>query len=41
MIFNKLNKYIEQANRERYILPEDRDITFFTNIIKECIQFIK
>jgi hypothetical protein len=41
MIFNKLNKYIEQANRERYILPEDRNITFFSDIIKECIKFIE
>jgi len=41
MIFNKLNKYIEQANRERYILPEDKDIKLFSDIIKECIDFIK
>jgi hypothetical protein len=40
MIFNKLNKYIEQSNREIYILPEDNDITLFTNIFKECIKLI-
>jgi len=41
MIFNKLNKYIEQANRERYILPKDKDIKLFIDIIKECIKFIE
>jgi outer membrane protein insertion porin family len=27
-----IDKYKEKANRDRFILPEDRDICFFINI---------
>ena len=40
MIFKKLKEYREQANRERFILPEDKDIDFFKDTIIECIKFL-
>ena len=40
MIFNKLKEYREQANRERFVISNDKDITFFIDAIKECILFI-
>lgn len=40
-IFKKLSEYREQANRERFILPENSDIDFFINTIKECFEFLK
>jgi hypothetical protein len=41
MVFNKLKEYREQANRERFVISNDKDITFFIDAIKECISFIK
>ena len=40
-VFKKLNEYREQANRERFILPEDKNIEFFKDIIKNCFEFLK
>ena len=40
MIFKKLKEYREQANRERFILPKDKEIEYFKNTIRECIKFI-
>ena len=40
MVFSKLDKYREQANRERFILPEGENIEIFIDKIKECINFI-
>jgi hypothetical protein len=40
-VFCKLNEYREQANRERFLLPEGTSIDFFSNTIRECIAFIK
>jgi hypothetical protein len=40
IILNKLKEYKEQANRDRFILPLEKDITFFTNIIDEAIGFL-
>jgi len=40
-VFKKLNEYREQANRERFILPEDKNIDFFIDIIKNCFEFLK
>jgi hypothetical protein len=37
MIFKKLDKYREQANRERFILPVDCDINLFTDTVKQCV----
>ena len=38
MVLLKLKNYKEIANRDRFILPIDKDITFFTNIIDENIN---
>lgn len=40
MVFYKLREYRETANRERFILPEDKEITFFKEIIDECVKQI-
>jgi hypothetical protein len=40
-VFCKLNEYREQANRERFLLPEGTSIDFFSDTIRECIAFIK
>jgi len=40
MILLKLEIYREQANRDRFILPENANITLFTNIINDCINYI-
>ena len=39
MVLNKLQDYKEIANRDRFILPLEKDISFFTNIIDESIKF--
>ena len=40
MVLSKLHSFREQANRDRFILPEDRDVSFFTQTIDECIRFL-
>lgn len=40
MVFLKLDNYKEIGNRERYILPEDKEISFFKNSIDDCIKFL-
>ena len=40
MILSKLRHYREKANRDRFILPEDKDISLFTGVINECIGFL-
>lgn len=40
LVLSKLKDYREKANRDRFILPEDRDISFFIQVIDECIDFI-
>ena len=40
IILNKLREYREQANRDRFILPEDKDVSFFTETIEQCISFL-
>jgi len=39
MVLSKLKNYKEKANRDRFILPLEKDISFFTNIIDNCIKF--
>jgi hypothetical protein len=39
MVFSKLEKYRESANRERFVLPENMKIDLFVDVIKECIKF--
>ena len=40
IVLNKLKKYKEVANHDRFVLPLEKDISFFTNIIEESIQFL-
>jgi hypothetical protein len=40
MVLTKLRSHREQANRDRFILPEDKDETFFTQTIDECVLFL-
>jgi hypothetical protein len=40
IVLSKLHAFREQANRDRFILPEDRDVSFFTQTIDECIRFL-
>ena len=40
MVLTKLRDYREKANRDRFILPEDKEISFFIGIIDECIGFL-
>jgi len=39
MTLNRLKQYQEKANRDRFILPLENDISLFTNIIENCIKF--
>ena len=39
LVLKKLNKYREKANRDRFILPLENDISLFINVINECIDF--
>mgnify|MGYP001256135915 CR=1 FL=1 len=41
LVFKKLNEYREQANRERFILPEDKKLDFLIDTIKNCFDFLK
>lgn len=41
MILGKLRDFREQANRDRFILPDDKDVSFFTNVIDQCVDFLK
>jgi hypothetical protein len=38
LIFHKLKDYREQANRERFILPENKTIELFIDVIKKSIE---
>jgi hypothetical protein len=39
MVFHNLEKYREQANRERFILPDGENINLFINEINRTIKF--
>lgn len=39
MILNKLKKYQEKANRDRFILPQNEDINYFIDIVNTCVNF--
>jgi hypothetical protein len=41
LVFNNLSECRERANRERFILPENEKIDYFSNTIKKCIDFVK
>ena len=40
MILSKLRDYREQANRDRFILPDDKEISFFIETIEQCVRFL-
>ena len=40
VVFRKLEDYQERGNRERFILPEEKSVDLFINIIKDSISFI-
>jgi hypothetical protein len=40
MILSKLRDYREQANRDRFILPDNKDAFYFNQTIDECISFL-
>jgi hypothetical protein len=40
IVLAKLRAYREQANRDRFILPSNKDDSFFTRTIDECIGFL-
>jgi hypothetical protein len=39
IVLNKLDMYREKANRDRFILPIEKNISLFINIINESIDF--
>ena len=39
IVLAKLEKYKEKANRDRVVLPRENDISLFTSIIDQCIDF--
>ena len=40
MVINRLKKYREQSNRDRFILPKEKDIKHFKKIIDSCVEFL-
>jgi hypothetical protein len=40
LVFQKLKEYREQANRERFVLPEDKEVDLFIDVIKKSIEFV-
>ena len=41
LVFEKLDAHREQANRERFVLPENEKVDLFINTIKKCIEFVR
>jgi hypothetical protein len=40
MVLTKLRSHREQANRDRFILPDGKDESFFIQTIDECVRFL-
>jgi len=40
MVLTKLRSHREQANRDRFILPDGKDELFFIETIDECVRFL-
>jgi hypothetical protein len=40
MVLTKLREYREQANRDRFILPDDKDVSYFMQTIDSCVSFL-
>lgn len=41
MVFRHLREYREQANRERFILPEKEEISLFSDAIRKSVEFFR
>jgi len=41
MVLTKLEQYREQANRDRFVLPIDKDIKLFTESFDMALNFFK
>jgi hypothetical protein len=41
LVFKRLKEYRERANRERFILPEDKEIDIFIDAINKSIEFVR
>ena len=39
MVLTKLKAFQEKSNRDRFILPIEKEINFFIEIINNCINF--
>lgn len=40
LVLTKLDKYREQANRDRFILPEGEEVEYFIKVVDECVAFL-
>jgi len=40
MVLSKLRDFREQANRDRFILPNDKEVSYFIETIDECARFL-
>jgi len=40
MVISRLRDFKEQANRDRFVLPETKDVSFFINTIDQCVEFL-
>lgn len=40
LVLSKLKDYREQANRDCFILPKEKDESFFTEMIDQCVLFL-
>ena len=40
ILLKKINKYREKANRDRFVLPVDKNISYFTNIIDNIVNYL-
>ena len=41
IVLTKLKEYKEKANRDRFLLPLNKDISYFTDIIDKSIKFFE
>jgi hypothetical protein len=39
MVFRRLAECRPDKNRERFVLPEERDVTWFKEVVDECAAF--
>lgn len=40
LVLNRLNGFREQPNRDRVVLPDDKDVSFFKTAIDQCVLFV-